>query len=99
MVHKEEAAHFLVDVPGEKLFWCKNGMTFASLEELAKGLRKISKDAFVYHVNKDKNDFANWIYDVIGDTSLATDLLKVTKKTEITKKVTARIKELKQLAN
>lgn len=97
-VSKEQAIAFLSIVPKERLFWCSNGMTFSSLEELSKSLSKVVRGDFAHHVNAEKNDFATWIYDVIGDVSLATELMKTTKKTDITKKIKERVAQLKEIA-
>jgi len=43
-----------------KTFNLKNGKTFASIKQLAVHLKGMSEDVYTHHVNKHKNDFANW---------------------------------------
>jgi hypothetical protein len=71
---KEEAMSFLGNCPDDKRFWCSNSSVFASLQDLENGLKTMDKNTFDYHVNKDKNDFSAWVYDVIGDVKLAESL-------------------------
>ena len=44
------------------------------LPEEADRLLSNVPEQFTFHVNDQKNDFANWIADVIGDRSLAREL-------------------------
>lgn len=86
---------FLTSVPEDKKFWCNDGKVFNNLEELEKGLKKMDESTFEYHVNSEKNDFSNWIYDVIGDVELANELRSIISKNLMKKKISDRIKELK----
>lgn len=81
----------LVDVPEEKRFYCHDGRLLNNMEELVSALNVMSDDTFHYHVNESKNDFSNWIADVIGDDKLAADLRKVTSRDETAKVVAARV--------
>jgi len=38
----------------------------------------MSEETFRYHSSEIKSDFRNWIYDVIGDEKLSSDLGKST---------------------
>ncbi|MBI2830501.1 MAG: hypothetical protein HYX81_05005 [Chloroflexi bacterium] len=67
----------LANVPPDKKFYCNDGRIFDNLEDLASALHVMSDDTFRYHANESKNDFSNWIQDVIGDAKLARDLRKV----------------------
>src|SRR3989344_4131184 len=71
---KEIAQKMVSDVPHEKRFWVHGGQVLRNLGDLAKSLPKMTTDAFNHHVNEHKNDFANWVKDVIGDSDLATKL-------------------------
>jgi|SRR3989304_7562406 len=81
----------LADVPVEKRFYSNDGRILNNLEELVSALKVMSDQTFRYHVNESKNDFANWIADVIGDDKLAADLRKVTSCGETGKVVAARV--------
>ena len=52
---------------------------------------------FTYHVNKEKNDFKNWVSDVVGDKKLANDIDKPKSKEHILNKVNKRISQLNSL--
>lgn len=95
---KECAESFLRDVAPEQCFWVNNGPIIGNLSSLPKALKEISKETFLHHVNKDKNDFTVWINDVIGDKALAGELLKVKSKDALLKKIEARAKLLKKIA-
>ncbi len=55
-------------------FMVIDGSGLASIKELAKALDSMSDDAFYYHVNEGKNDFANWVEHVFGEKQLAEKL-------------------------
>ena len=46
----------------------------------------------------DKNDFATWIYDIIGDVKLADTIRKTLDKKSTSRKVKMRITKLKKIA-
>jgi hypothetical protein len=74
------------------------GCTSKNLAELSVCLSHISPDVFNHHVNGTKNDFSNWIRDVLGDGTLADDLSEITKPTEAAKMVSERIVWLRKKA-
>ena len=92
---KEITRAWLENAPQAKVFWCHDGRVVHSLEELAAALRDMSEETFRYHVTKDKNDFRNWVRDVIGDTTLANQLGKAGTQTTSAHKVEARLSWLK----
>ena len=98
MATKDEAARFLGDTSSEQGFWLNNGPVLKNLEELSNALSQISKDAYGYHVNAEKNDFSKWVDDIIGDKKLANDLLSSRNKESAAKKVAARVSSLKKKA-
>jgi hypothetical protein len=71
-----ERKKYLAPSPAERVFWCHDGRVFRDMAELARGLDSMSDDVFAYHANDEKNDFANWVRDVIGDQQLAGELLR-----------------------
>jgi len=92
---KGTSERILADVPEDKVFWCYGSETFKNLHELAAALEHMSEEAFQYHVTKHKNDFSNWARDVIGDTTLASQLRKAPTKSAAASKAKARIAWLK----
>ena len=91
-----EARKRMRNLSPEKSFWVNNGTVIRNLQELLVSLKKMSESTYRYHTNKEKNDFHNWIKDVIGDARLAVDFKKSRTKKSAIKKLSARLKTLKQ---
>ena len=96
MVTKNEARMFLRDIAPEQCFWVNNGPILKNLEGLANALPDMSGETFHHHVNAEKNDFSNWVRDVISDQKLADDLLSSRNKDSAFKKVNSRLSSLKK---
>ncbi|HGJ66576.1 TPA: hypothetical protein ENS27_14525 [bacterium] len=60
-----------IELTPDKYFVLCNGNTIKDYRELAALLETIGDDVFFYHVNSERNDFANWIRDVFGEEELA----------------------------
>ncbi|MBC8500711.1 MAG: hypothetical protein ISS25_00430 [Nanoarchaeota archaeon] len=70
----------------EEYFYLRNGNTLKSIKEFYDSLEIMSDDDFSFHVNDEKNDFANWVRGVFKEKELAEKLFAVKTKDE-TKKV------------
>ena len=88
---KKQPDKLLVKVPAEYVFWCHDGCTFADLKELADGLQAMSDETFAYHSNREKQDFANWVRDIIEDAWLAEELARASNRLQAAMYVSARI--------
>lgn len=64
----------LVTAPQEKYFWLSTGATMANLHELAESFKAMDELSYNYHVTKEKNDFAQWVADVLDDMACAEAL-------------------------
>ena len=73
---KHHAERRLADVPDQYVFWCHDGRVLRNLRELKDALEMMSDETYAYHANKEKNDFSNWVKDIIGDDKLARDLTR-----------------------
>ncbi len=73
-ISKEDAEKRLRNVPQEYSFYCHDGRVFLNLADLGTALANMAEDIFSYHANKEKNDFSNWVRDVIGDETLSRQL-------------------------
>ncbi len=51
-----------------------NGVSVTSLQELLDVMPNITGPTFKHHVTKEKNDIADWVEKVMGDTALASRL-------------------------
>ena len=85
----------LKDVPEDKFFWTNDGGVIKNLRELAPTLRKMNLETFSHHVNEERNDFSNWVRNVIGDQELADELSGIKNKTNAASIVSNRIKEIR----
>jgi hypothetical protein len=87
---KQHAERRLADVPDQYVFWCHDGRILHSLRELKNALEMMSDEAYAYHANKDKNDFSNWVKDIIGDDKLARDISRASDQRQAFECVKAR---------
>lgn len=92
---KLDAAKLLSKVPEEHVFWCRDGQVFRNMSELAQALASMNDETFVFHSNAERNDFANWVRDIIGDGKLARDLVRSHNLTQTAKVVAERVNFLK----
>lgn len=72
---KEESA--IVNAKNELCFWVNNGPVLKNIKDLKNALKKMNEETFKYHVNKEKNDFAVWVKNALGDKVLANKLAKI----------------------
>ncbi len=97
-ITKSEAKQFLAKVPEPNNFRCHDDCVMSDLNELSKSLYSMSDDTYRFHANEMKNDFSNWINDVIGDRELANNLRKAKDRTHAAKIVSDRISFLSKRA-
>ena len=94
----DEARYYLRDVAPETCFWINNGAIIKNIDELTEALKSIDKEKFKHHANKEKNDFAKWVDEVVQDNGLAKVISKIKSRQAMLKKVEARVKQLKKAA-
>ncbi len=63
-----------------KWFYFASGGKAASIQELKLALNSMDPGTFSYHVNNQKNDFADWIEGVFNNHKLAEHLREVSEK-------------------
>jgi len=78
------------EVPERHYFFLKTGEQIRSLGQLKEKLESIDDDTFSHHVNEYKNDFANWIRDVMHNNELADKINGLKSKTEIIDAITGK---------
>jgi len=86
---------FLEDVPWDNSLRLSNGKTVHGLEQLPMVIKFSDDEVFDSHVTADKNDFANWIRNIIGDVELADKLLTIRTKDEFLKFMEQAIIDIK----
>lgn len=96
-VTEELARIYLRDVePMWKAFWFHMHLVAKNLAEFAEGMGQISDEVFAYHASGQKNDFAGWVQEVIGDSVLARRLEAVSTKEDTARVLRDRVAELKK---
>jgi len=93
--NKMKNCEYLKDVPPEKAFWVSNGWVIRNIAEMPTALENMSDETFAFHVNNDKNDFAAWAKEVVGDKQLAVTLRLVKSRRSAIEAVKRRVKQLK----
>ena len=87
---KQEAKRFLADVPEEYIFRCCDDQILRNMKELGDALNTMTYETYLFHANKEKNDFGNWARDIIKDEMLAKDLQKAPNRAQAAKLVASR---------
>lgn len=93
----QEARQFLSGVDQSVAFYVSGGAKINSMEELASALVSMDDHTYKFHVDPDKNDFANWIRDVLKDQNLSKEIVRARNRTSAAKKVSSRIDLLKEM--
>lgn len=79
--------------PSWKAFWTVDGHIFHNIVEMKQALDEMSSETYVYHANRDKNDFAAWVRSVTGDEKLAAELEKAKTRSAAYRAVAHRLKD------
>lgn len=95
-IQKGTALKILGDVNSAHCFYLCNGAILRNLDELFNALQNIDDEVYKYHANNEKNDFCNWIKDVVSDAELASNL-KMKDKAEAINILKARIEYLRRI--
>ncbi len=69
-------AKLLVCAPDDKCFWTTDGKILKNLDELQMAFGTMGEEVFLHHVNQEKNDFADWVEQVLEDRACASALRK-----------------------
>ncbi len=87
---KKETTNFkaLVCAADGECFWTRDGRILQNLSDLHMAFGSMDEEVFLHHVNKEKNDFADWVEHVLADLDCSVALRKA-KKLDTAKKVTA----------
>lgn len=86
------AKRVLARAEGAQCFWVNDGQILADLVEFGQALDQMEKDTFGYHVQGKRNDFADWVEFVLGDTELAHLLRGATSPSKARTIVVRRLK-------
>jgi len=86
----------LSNVSKEKVFYVFEGPVIRSVYELAEALSVMNPKSFSHHVSGSKNDFANWVRDVLDDSILGMRISAQKERKEMEKIIRQRIKDLER---
>ncbi len=73
---KKRGKKVLVIAVGDRCFRVNYGSALRDLLELRDTLRDINEEQFNHHVNEIRNDFADWVGDVLEDKKTALHIIK-----------------------
>lgn len=71
----KKVMYVVKSVPDQYVFYLCDGKVLRNLNDLINSLDKMVDDVFNFHANKDKNDFSNWIRDVISEPELSMNII------------------------
>ena len=80
-------ASTMKNAPEGKCFYFNNGKNAKNLRELHKEIKKMDNEMYSAFVDSTKNDFYNWINDVLCHKKLAMSIKRVKAKETIVKKI------------
>jgi hypothetical protein len=66
-----------------KYFYASNGVVLKSFTEFRNFLMNCDDSTFVYHVNNEKNDFANWVNLVLKKKTLSKKMFLIKDRREM----------------
>ena len=82
----------LLEINPENYFWLRDGRILKNLIELHEALLSMDSEIFAHHVNEEKNDFHNWIKDILREERLAKQLLKAKTPEEAAKILSKKVR-------
>ncbi len=97
-ISKRDAIKLLAKVPEDYVFRCNDSCIMKDMQELMGALDGMTDETYAYHANESKNDFSNWVTDIIGDRELADSLRKANNRTEASRLVAERVAFLNRRA-
>jgi hypothetical protein len=95
---KEDAQRVLRHVPDVKRFYCHDGEILNNIYDLKTALGRMHASTYRHHVTEEKNDFARWVREVLGDDKLSRDMANCQNQKEAAVTVSERITWLRDKA-
>lgn len=83
----------LVNAQDNQCFWVCNGSILRNIKDLKDSLSKMDKETFLNHVNKEKNDFATWVKEILEDETLSKKISKNKTVKTMIKTINDRLKK------
>jgi hypothetical protein len=82
----------LVCASPDQCFWTTDGRILSNLIELHDTLGIMADEVFEYHVSSDRNDFADWVGNVLQDPKLEKALRRARRSSAARTVVARRLK-------
>jgi hypothetical protein len=98
-VTREIAEDILKPRLGNACFFVNNGGPICSLSDLCIALEQMPGETYLYHANRERNDFAKWVKGTLSDDQLSAKLLKCKNQEIACATARARFNELTELTN
>lgn len=77
----------LAQAYNDKCFWVENGPVLSNLRDLNRALTAMTEKQYEHHVHSSRNDFAQWVEQVLADKECADSLRKADSRKEASKVV------------
>ena len=90
---KKTKKNDLVNAQDNQCFWVCNGSILRNIKDLKDSLSKMDKETFLNHVNKEKNDFATWVKEILEDETLSKKISKNKTVKTMIKTINDRLKK------
>ena len=87
----QKPKRILVVAQNDQCFWLNGGSMIKDLNELKHALETMSNDQFSHHVDSERNDFANWVHNVLDDTELSGKLKRCKTRISTLRSVSAHL--------
>lgn len=84
---------FMSADPPWKAFWAVDGHVFHNVLEMKNALDEMTNETYVYHANREKNDFAKWVREIAHDEDLARELERAKTRSAAFRAVSERLKD------
>jgi hypothetical protein len=66
-----------IDAKPEHYFMLVTGIPLKNLKDLASSLETMNEWAFNHHVNDSRNDFSNWIKEILKEDELSEEIRQI----------------------
>ncbi|MGV8086776.1 MAG: hypothetical protein ACP5N1_04040 [Candidatus Woesearchaeota archaeon] len=71
------------NIPDNKAFYTRETFNLKNIQELYYYINNCEEDSFYYHANTEKNDFANWVNEVLSFPELALKMRKISNRKDM----------------
>lgn len=90
---KTKSHKVMVCAQSGECFWTSDGLILQNLRDLHRAFGSMNYEVFLNHVQKEKNDFADWVEHILHDLDCAVALRKTTQMKQSEKVVATHLKK------